>query len=507
MSSRVSHREAAANARDEGPASRATRLPAEDVLPLQRAAGNRAFAFWLARQRMDAGVTATGRAPPRSGRGIDAGGPSDAVAPRPAGVATGASRLPPVSGPEFTNESQLVANLNAIGPDLRRAYHFLNGRSMADMIRILRRLIPSGAIEHLRTNLDRADDVNVARIRLGIAAATATRTGRVLFDLQHGAELAGLSDVEREGVLSAIGPRSDEVEAIRRHRALQNLPWQERNRFQLLIGGTTTVSRGALQAFQALHANLDDPETYRRFLRTYQAPLAVTPLAAAPSAGQAPATLEGPTPVSNYRFDSGTANANRYTLHVRAAGGRPQDITIFAPATWPPANVGVLPSVNDVVTSLRSLPDLGRRQIREVQLNPSPNPQDVIWQHTPGYSPTHVSFMTSGSDRIVRIFPQPVTLSAPVSTESIRTGSMLHEAGHVISESAWGRDSHGARWRRWRNAMASDRLTVSRYARASPADDFAETWAVYIPIRSAPAGEEVRALLPARCRLLDELLR
>jgi hypothetical protein len=462
---------------------------------LARAIGNRALGAWLARQSLDGGVMDAGAAPAPT----DAGAPTDASAPGPAG-------MPAVAGPEFTDEAQLIANLNGVGPDLRRAYHFLNGRSMTDMIRILRRLIASGAIDHLAANLDRADDVNVPRIRLGIAAARAVGTGRVLFDLQHGAELAQRSGAEREEVLSTFGARSAEVEAIRSHRALQGLPWEERNRFQLLIGGTTTASRGALQAFQALHADLDDPETYRNFLRTYQASLSVSTEAAAPSAGRAAATLEGPTPVHDHHFDSGTADANRYTLRFGTAS-RAHVITIFAPATWPGASVGVLPSLDQVVASLESLPEASRRQIQQVHLNPAPNPQDTIWQHTPGYSADHVSYMTSSSDRIVRIFPMPSRFTGAVTTESIRTGSMLHETGHVVSQNAWGDDWHDRRWQPWRDAMASDRLTVSAYARSSPWDDFAETWAVYMPIRSTPAGEEMRVLMPGRCRLIDGLLR
>ena len=54
--------------------------------------------------------------------------------------------------------------------------------------------------------------------------------------------------------------------------------------------------------------------------------------------------------------------------------------------------------------------------------------------------------------------------------------------------------------------MKSDGIALSQYGKENEKEDFAESWALYVPVIGTPRENEVRALIPARCKLMDTLL-
>jgi hypothetical protein len=82
---------------------------------------------------------------------------------------------------------------------------------------------------------------------------------------------------------------------------------------------------------------------------------------------------------------------------------------------------------------------------------------------------------------------------------------MIHETGHTLSKKQWGEESD-KRWQPWKDAMKSDVVVASQYAKASPGEDFGETLQAYFQVKGTPAEKELRALMPARMKIIDGLL-
>lgn len=74
-----------------------------------------------------------------------------------------------------------------------------------------------------------------------------------------------------------------------------------------------------------------------------------------------------------------------------------------------------------------------------------------------------------------------------------------------MSQKLWGTNTSNKKWKPWRDAMASDGISASTYARSSPDEDFAESWALFMEVRHGPREEELRMLFPARWAILATL--
>ena len=57
----------------------------------------------------------------------------------------------------------------------------------------------------------------------------------------------------------------------------------------------------------------------------------------------------------------------------------------------------------------------------------------------------------------------------------------------------------------WKAAMQSDPVSGSKYAQASPDEDFAETWLQYQQVRGTLREYELSRLMPARFAILKTL--
>ena len=53
--------------------------------------------------------------------------------------------------------------------------------------------------------------------------------------------------------------------------------------------------------------------------------------------------------------------------------------------------------------------------------------------------------------------------------------------------------------------MASDKIVASKYAKSAPGEDFGETLQLYEQVRGTPQEAEIRALMPERFKIIDEI--
>ncbi|MBN9687189.1 MULTISPECIES: hypothetical protein [unclassified Corallococcus] len=207
-----------------------------------------------------------------------------------------------------------------------------------------------------------------------------------------------------------------------------------------------------------------------------------------------PYALSGPTEVQGHSFPSGPADALRYEVEIEG-----QRIPVFV-AKNPDASRGAFHSIEEVAEGLATLPPANRALVKQVDVDGKSNPQDAYWEQVynqPGFR----SYMTAGAEGIITIYP-----SEKKQTQAFMDSSLIHETGHTLSHVHWGSDNADPRWDGYRAAMASDGFVPSDYARSSPSEDFAETLVLYQKVRGTPQEAEVRALMPGRFRLIDDLL-
>jgi hypothetical protein len=207
-------------------------------------------------------------------------------------------------------------------------------------------------------------------------------------------------------------------------------------------------------------------------------------------------TLHRPTNVASHAFASHTEAARRYELEI---DGR--RIPILMPAVED-ATQGAFHTPQQIARAVAAMPRSARDLITRIDMNPRANPADAHWATHYGI-PGFRSFATAGADGVVDLFPMHAR--STVATDRLAS-SLTHETGHTLSRAAWGDPDVDARWGAWRTAMASDGLRASGYARSSLNEDFAEAFVLYQRVRGTTEEAEVRALMPERFRLIDELL-
>jgi hypothetical protein len=239
----------------------------------------------------------------------------------------------------------------------------------------------------------------------------------------------------------------------------------------------------------------DTPVHQAAKLKTFLDDQTGTPELVPPGGGApkvASSTVSPGTEVAGFAFVSGKADAVRHNVIV---GG--QTISVTLPKN-PPAG-GSAHTLAEVRQALAELPPNVRATIKEVRVNPGANPDDAYWQ-AKYKDPGHVSYMTAASDGVIDIYSTGARASLPVMVTS-----MIHETGHVISGQAWGDDTNDPRWGPFKSAIAKDGIVASSYGKSSPADDFAEGWALYSTVKGTPQEADVRALMPERFKLFDQL--
>ncbi|HEY1101741.1 MAG TPA: hypothetical protein VGF99_22565, partial [Myxococcota bacterium] len=182
--------------------------------------------------------------------------------------------------------------------------------------------------------------------------------------------------------------------------------------------------------------------------------------------------------------------------------GCAQTVTFTTPAgpdtveiVTPPTLHANHPSVQQTAASLARVDDGVRLLIGSVVLNPTENPDDATWRTTPGFSSTHTSFMTARStDGAVHIYPSGLP-STGVVLERLLAGTFTHEAAHLLQPKVKADRELQALWAA---ATSSTDLRASAYAFSNDAEDFAESFTIYMTSKGSAAHEQYRTLMPAR---------
>jgi hypothetical protein len=192
-----------------------------------------------------------------------------------------------------------------------------------------------------------------------------------------------------------------------------------------------------------------------------------------------------------HKFAGGTAPADRFDVKVGD-----QTIPVFVGRNQD----GKLhyKSVEEVAKGLAALPPWARQQVRQVNLEGVRYPKDaeLARQHK---VPDFRTDMGADKDGILYIFPS----TKQVSQAEI-DGTMVHEMGHTVSKKRWGPDN-SSYWDQWQRAGARDGVNASQYANRSVGEDFSETVALYDQVRGTPQEAEIRALMPNRFKIIDQL--
>ena len=325
------------------------------------------------------------------------------------------------------------------------------------------------------------------------------------------------------GALLRARTARSELGEMKRTAGYQGLTDAERARLDALVGGSTSVSTKAPAELRKIlddvASDKTDPETFRKFITDEKYLIGNVALAGATRLPAKEFALGAPTEVDDHEFRPVSTDAVLRIVTVRIpalVGSRRFDVPIYAPKAFnQPRPEAILPSHEVTAQVLAELPVESLVQIRAVNLNPWPNPDDAQWTVNPDYNPgggVFESYM-SADDGVVTIYPSKYNADLKRIEKSL-----MHETGHTVSEAAFGEIATDAGWDVWREAMANDGISVSRYGKSSVEEDYAESWSLWLAVatrarrtprdalRTARAAE-VAALIPNRVRVMETLLQ
>jgi hypothetical protein len=388
---------------------------------------------------------------------------------------------------------------------------------MPDMLRLWSMLADGGLLAAGKAALPGATGFGIPRMQVAVEAVLTRGHGsRVVFELDHEAELAALEPGAAKSVLGVLGRQPAIVARLRAAPGFKALPADEQRRILIYVAGSTSLSTGGATAFDRVLADKrkrKDPDAFRKALHAQPGMAELATLPEVPPEAVA-VRLEVPEQVNQHPFHSGNSDAirNRVVFDdpVTATAFNKNQIDVMQPKKPPTAAAGKLPSVADVVSVLRRLGRPSRATIVRVDLNPKRNPDDKVWAKTPGYADANFrSDMSAGSDGVADVYPL-----AEGRTIASMVGALAHESGHAVSDRLWGDDTGAtgtraptnAAWRPWYDATVADGFRTSKYAKASLHEDFAEAWELFTTTRGTPREAEVKSLMPHRYTIMAGVL-
>jgi hypothetical protein len=266
---------------------------------------------------------------------------------------------------------------------------------------------------------------------------------------------------------------------------------KERERLTVLLSGRH--SQRAARARHALLALASKPRFNRRLAEGQANKLReIIPTWSPPGRGTGelrtidmqPVKVFGADDLGDYTFETGTFPAIAWHLQIGHVL-----IDLIAPTTYDPR------LLRNVIAAFSSLPLVAIEPLSEVLLEPR------LYAKQRGAFPTTSMGIR---DTTIHVFPTP-----DIFDPRVAAFTFAHEAGHGLSVSAWGwgEDSSSRAWAPWREAIRQDRMVVSLYAKKDPAEDFAETFAIYCTSFGTPTHDEYRGFTPHRFALIDAMLK
>jgi hypothetical protein len=198
--------------------------------------------------------------------------------------------------------------------------------------------------------------------------------------------------------------------------------------------------------------------------------------------GNAYFNVKGPVP-----------DAQVFTVTLRV-GASKQEFRVVLPDSYSP--LVQQQKINDVTSALKELPPEAVRGLKIIALNPERNPDDVGFAKQFNI-PDFQSAMTANS----------ATRQITVYNESVKRSlqSFTHEVGHFASYDLFDASGDAHKWGPWTTARRADLLSVSQYAMKNQAEDFAETFSLYMTTKGTARHDMYRNLMPERFAILDTL--
>lgn len=203
--------------------------------------------------------------------------------------------------------------------------------------------------------------------------------------------------------------------------------------------------------------------------------------------------LSDPRAQEDYKFRGVTAKALIYTITFEDGVSFP----IIAPAA--PDEKMHYHSVAEAAKAVSHIAKPSRERISSILLNAVENPDDAYWAAQYNRPDFH-SYMTAGPSGQITIYPDD---SKDVPKLDTLKNLMVHETGHTWSYQKWGTDKTKGGWVDWKAAMDKDGTYLSEYAKASIAEDVAETVQAYASSEGHRRHEHFRKRVPNRFAVLD----
>jgi peptidoglycan hydrolase-like protein with peptidoglycan-binding domain len=321
-------------------------------------------------------------------------------------------------------------------------------------------------------------------------------------------QLASLPKADRDAILLAYDSRYPTLQLVKASPGFQKLPTDEQVRFLVYVGGTNLISRraGLRLATEITTPKFDrsKPQTFRNYLKAESSlkqlddKTGVDPFAHRPVSSTQPADAGN----RSFRSKPGQTPAERVDVTIGAAAD-PDKVTI---PVFRPKAAALKPNLKyhtfaDVEKGLSVVPGPNAKEIKRVDIEPAFNRDDPHWKKA-YKDPNFQSYMTAGADGIVSVYPSG---ASELPGDIYMGGSFIHETGHIIGNKTFGRNPQGPKWKPWRDAMASDKLHPSDYAKNSPSEDFSEMLLLARTVKGKRREREIRNLFPARMAILDSM--
>jgi hypothetical protein len=437
---------------------------------------------------------------------------------KPAGPSLAGLQAPPRKS--FKSREEMLAALTGggiwTGPDradIWAALRWLDAQSVDDIISAATALSARFALGLVMDQVGAVPDIDNERLRVvGLAVLQAGFLSRASFEIQHAAALNRLSVGDRSRVLGLVGSEAAAITQMRATAGFKALSQTEQDQLTLLLGSDLSFSWGGSGEMAKLLADASkdktSADTFRKFLHDQPGLPGGSYWGTNVLKNIAPAQhkYSGASDAKGHAFHSGSADAKAYQLTIGRLTGAMFTFPVFDPVTRPAAPKE-LPTLENLALALSRVPPPVLTLIKRVDLNPAANPDDAKWAADPGYAKASGgtftgSYMTCGADGFVDVYPSTTDHAQSVDELS---AALLHESGHAESIGQWGDSAKDKRWDPWKKAMKSDPISGSKYAQASPDEDFAETWLQYQQVRGTLREYELSRLMPARFAILKAL--
>jgi type VI secretion system secreted protein VgrG len=215
----------------------------------------------------------------------------------------------------------------------------------------------------------------------------------------------------------------------------------------------------------------------------------------------APANLYGHTntvTVSSGKqttFDFPGGGSGAATQYDATVSGHP--VRIFVSTRLPAAGYGV-PDGKQIARALETVPREQYKDLDKVSISAEANPQDAVWQKI-YRNPSFSSAATANISQGIAFYPWKGFSTIP---QQYVDSTMLHETGHLWSESLW---KDLARKQAWLDAVTNDAHAPSQYAMNNANEDFAELANMYWSSKGTPCEVEGRKRYPGRYAYFDKI--